>query len=621
MPKEILLWHEKNSNYYIPDSFRPDDRFVFKTTDMIKLMKIVSLLIFVTALSGCSDGYSDLIHKLEQIKKVGDDNPRLALNMLDSITIQVRDNSEYVQMKYELTKIRLSDKAYIKPSSDYMITDLLNYFVKKGNNLEKQEVFYYAGSIYRDLNDTPRALEYFHKSEELAEMNTECDSTMLKNTYSQIFSLMYSIQDYQKAYEYANKEYCIAKKTKRIDIYSLNHLGLSYFCLDSLTKAKLLFCKELDSLSKQKDLSKYTDHVYSLLYNFSLMKDKENSSVCFELSKKINGEGYYTDKYIALGEYYLLQGKADSAITCYDYRIKHDNSLTNKYDVSKCLFKIYLDRGDLENAIHYASIYVDTCDSLDLGIRQELAATINNQFQYHYDKEKEQRLKEEKDQLLYMVIIISVVAILGLSLLALLMIYRKNRNLKEMLRLTEYIDDMKTRQKKLKENIYEKENELRITHESYNRTKEELESAREKLRDVSNEMMKQKDELKAKEQELMDKIKQNRTFIKMIHQAELEDKAQEVVDSIKMASNGTKHMKTSDWKLLMRAVDELYPDFYNQLTERIERLTEQRMQVCYLMKIGIDKKRIQNITNISRVTIWRWYEHEFKWIIESTPAT
>ncbi|MBR4921953.1 MAG: hypothetical protein IKZ62_11670, partial [Prevotella sp.] len=48
--------------------------------------------------------------------------------------------------------------------SDLMIKKLMSYFEDKGSLNEKQEVFYYAGSVYRDLQDTPRALEYFLKS-------------------------------------------------------------------------------------------------------------------------------------------------------------------------------------------------------------------------------------------------------------------------------------------------------------------------------------------------------------------------------------------------------------------------------------------------------------------------
>ena len=95
---------------------------------------------------------------------VGDENPEKALVMLDSLEIEIRDKSDYVKHKYDLLRIRLNDKAFNMPNSDLMIKKLMNYFEDKGSIYEKQEVFYYAGSTYRDLQDAPRSLEYFIKS-------------------------------------------------------------------------------------------------------------------------------------------------------------------------------------------------------------------------------------------------------------------------------------------------------------------------------------------------------------------------------------------------------------------------------------------------------------------------
>ena len=37
------------------------------------------------------------------------------------------------------------------------------------------------------------------------------------------------------------------------------------------------------------------------------------------------------------------------------------------------------------------------------------------------------------------------------------------------------------------------------------------------------------------------------------------------------------------------------------------------MQVCYLMRIGLTKHQIQNITGLARVTIWRWTK-KYSWV-------
>ena len=159
---------------------QPFFRFLF-------MMRFILRLVFVLVifeLVACSNNHS--LGKLDQIKTIGDRNPDKAIVMLDSLEIGIRDEGEYVKHKYDLLRIRLNDKAYKAPTSDIMIKQLMEYFEKEGSAAEKQEVYFYAGSTYRDLQDTPRALEHFFKSLDYALEYESCDSIMLRNTYSNL---------------------------------------------------------------------------------------------------------------------------------------------------------------------------------------------------------------------------------------------------------------------------------------------------------------------------------------------------------------------------------------------------------------------------------------------------
>ena len=82
-----------------------------------------------------------------------------------------------------------------------------------------------------------------------------------------------------------------------------------------------------------------------------------------------------------------------------------------------------------------------------------------------------------------------------------------------------------------------------------------------------------------------------------------------------MSANGLMNMTKENWKQLYNAVDELYPAFKETMIEHLGEFTEQHMQVCYLMRIGLTNLQIQHITNLSRVTVWRWTKR-FSWITE-----
>lgn len=99
-------------------------------------MSIVRFIVCVLCTFGmlflfsCSEEQHSL-EELERIKMIGDDNPKKALAMLDSLKILIREESDYVKNKYDLLQIRLNDKADNIPNSDIMIKNLIGYFEEK----------------------------------------------------------------------------------------------------------------------------------------------------------------------------------------------------------------------------------------------------------------------------------------------------------------------------------------------------------------------------------------------------------------------------------------------------------------------------------------------------------
>lgn len=176
------------------------------------MYRFIILIITISFLCiSCKD--NSLLSKMDQIKTVGDENPALALKMLDSIYVDARNASEYTIMKYDLLKIRLEDKSYIPHTSNRTIENLMKYFEDNGTIKDKQEAYYYAGSVYRDLDDTPRAIENFYKSIETVDNKNkkECDSIILRNAYSNLHYLFVNVQDYNNALKMAQMDYSISK--------------------------------------------------------------------------------------------------------------------------------------------------------------------------------------------------------------------------------------------------------------------------------------------------------------------------------------------------------------------------------------------------------------------------
>ena len=229
------------------------------------LMLFLFLMVF-----SCNDNKS-LSEKIEEIKEMGNTNPAFALAMLDSLNVIIPNQSADVTNKFFLVRLRVQDKADVIPQSDLMAKKLLDYYEQHGSEAEKQEVYFYTGSVYRDLQDTPRAMEYFLKSADIAEASPLLDSDMLRNAYSNLFYLFYGVQDYDNAHKFAKMEYDLSKKLNKTELTCLMHLGMSFAAMDSLEQAKDIYIYTLDTISSTPGLSVDTEILSSLLTEFSYL--------------------------------------------------------------------------------------------------------------------------------------------------------------------------------------------------------------------------------------------------------------------------------------------------------------------------------------------------------------
>ena len=547
--------------------------YICRPNYMKHMKNIQRYCLYVLLVSLLSCGRSRYIDTLDNIKRVGDSNPDTALLMLDSLAAGIRGESEYVRNKYELLKIRLCDKAYRPATSDVAIRNLMRYFGDKGSSLEKQEVFYYAGSVYRDLCDTPRALEYFLNSLDYAQSGMVYDTVMLRNTYSNLNDLYYNVQDYGNAALMARKELEVCRLLDSDRLIPYLHLCSSYIGLDSLSLASAATDSAFNIFRASSVHERNNDDLVYVLYYYSMINNKRMASLCHTMIMKDSSicSGFIPSLFFAY--YYDCVEKKDSAIAYCEKALELSESLEERYDATKLLFALNKSNGDDKTACRLAYSYMQLSDSLDFGKRQEKAAQINNQHKYYIDKNREQTLSEQKEKYRRTLYLVSFIAIMLLCLGYVIHITRRNRQLNKILSLNVEIERVSLQEKNLR------------------------------------------DELARKESELYEKMAQNKTLVRLLHQSELTDKAEEVIESIRQVSNGEKTMSQSDWDQLFSAVDALYPDFKEQMVNKCDVLTEQQIQFCYLLRIGLSNVQIKNVTNLSRVTVWRWMK-KFEWVEE-----
>lgn len=565
--------------------------------------KIIKLLLLSLLFMSC--GKNDIISDLEHIKYVGDKDTKLAMCMLDSLSVEIKNNSTYCQMKYELLKMRLQDKSNVVPVSNKMAEHLLQYFVDNGTQIEKQEAYYYAGSVYRDLQDVPRALENFLNSVEIATESNDCDSVMLRNTYSNLSYLFYYVQDYTNALDMARKEYAIAEKIHAKTINVIMHLGNSYVSCDKAKDAIKYFDEALAMFVEKKDMDIFP-FIYVLLYQYTELGDINKAKKCFDVIKST--ECAETTDYAcnALAKYYDAIDMQDSSIVYYNKIIDNAKDERNIYDASKALFHVYLKMNNKEKACVYGEKFIKLTEELDLGKNQELAATVNNRYKYHLDQKLVQAVKHERT--LYMRAVVGLAVFILLLVLVMTIFYtrKKNAMLRKQLAAVNELSSVRMRYNEMQE-------DLDATIRQLNSVKAELDANDLRLKQANADIDRYTAELNAARKSLEEKLRQSQSLMQMLHRTELSSEAEDVIVIVEEAACGKRKLYAKEWQQIYSAVDSLWHDFRKTLVARLGTFTEQQMQVCYLMRIGLNNPQICSVADISRTTIWRWTK-AYAWI-------
>ena len=562
------------------------------------MLSIMSLILF-----SCNG--SEVVDRMNGIKAIGNKDPKLATKMLDSVYTDIVDASEYTKMKYELLRVRLNDKNDVIPTSNRMVEVLKDYFNSNGTSREKQEAYFYAGSVYRDLDDTPRAIENFYNSIEAIKESDECDTVLLRNAYSNLFCLFTNVQDDSTALEMADKEYSLSRKINDITIHSIMHWAESLVDDGQEERGEKYLDEAFDSIR----LEKYADednYIYILLSYYSNMKLKDKANECYALIRRRGlkrNDAFVT--YI-FGSYYEQQNLPDSAIACYLRIFNEGDNEYAMYDASKKLFHLYSQRGNLAAANRYGAEFIRLSKELDLSKNQKLAATVNNKYKYNLDRKYVQDVEQGRTVYMRATVVVSFSLVLLALLFVIFYILKRNKTLRQQIAVDRELGEAKEQYKKALEKLAENTQQLSTV-------KAELAASTEQLRHSNADIDRYTADLQKAKNELAEKQRQSQTLMQMLHRTEFSVQAEDVVISVKEAARGKRTLEGDDWQRLYSAVDSLYPGFRDILTERLGTFSEQQMQVCYLMRIGLNNPQIKNVSAIPRTTIWRWTK-AYGWI-------
>ncbi len=155
---------------------------------MKHLLLIIVAVVCIAVVAGCADNLR-LRDDIDRAGRLADTRPDSAIALLDSLSSAINQADKATRMRYDLMLIKSRDKAYIEHRNDSMIAPVVEYFTDHTDPDLTPLALYYAGRVYSDLGDAPRALDYFQQAVNAIGDDTIKHYGLYKVCHSQIAEL------------------------------------------------------------------------------------------------------------------------------------------------------------------------------------------------------------------------------------------------------------------------------------------------------------------------------------------------------------------------------------------------------------------------------------------------
>ena len=399
---------------------------------MKEMKNIFAVLLCVLLLTGCHQtGHDYYSHELEKIDHR--QNRELARKEVLAISNEIARQSVDLRMYHLLLIAEMSDE--IRPYRNLETARrLVDYYENVGDRQKLLRSYIIAGQIYANCSDSPKALGYFHKAED---MLSDGKNLELRNRlYSKIAKLQLHHNMPDAARMYANDVFSYCQQQN-------DTVGMIQALLDISAASRNQPSYEMSNLQRANELAK--------------------ESGCDSLQRKImlaiarsyvDQEHYRAAKPFALPladqvdeanallcQIYYHLAKPDSAMYYGEKVMEHGNSVS-KRDAHEILAHICILRGLREEADGHLSKYIELNNDLNRIASNEAIAQADA-FYHNQKQEKENEKLREENSRKQTVITIGVAILVVLTVLFATYIQRHRRRQELMELRIEHLEQLK----------------------------------------------------------------------------------------------------------------------------------------------------------------------------------
>ena len=325
------------------------------------------LLLFLSACAGRRGVYPERLQRASQLVEACPDS---ALGYLDSLGVPLSGLSEEARMYAQLLRIKANDKLYMPHTSDSVINRIVKFYEGFGDRERLAEAYFYQGSVYRDLQDAPRAIAALQRAADQKSKN----DTLNGRIYGQLASLF----AYQGAYGESREAirnaciYYIRCKDYKGLAYSYRDMA-RLFDVEGRKDSAEVYYRKAYHVMKEKSEPRWAYGILSELSSFYSNWGKPDSATV--LAKAVLSRYAYPVAQLVLAETYYRQQAFDSA-QVYCRKVLATGDLYHRCDASLLLARMGEQRDSVR---HYLSRYLALQDSINEITRTEAVMKVHYQ--------------------------------------------------------------------------------------------------------------------------------------------------------------------------------------------------------------------------------------------------
>lgn len=562
---------------------------------------LILLLCALLSLFAC--GHKPYPHTLITADSLTNVNPDSAIALLNSLKDEMQSAPQATQMYYQLLCIKANDKAYIPHTSDSLILPVLHYYIDANDEQHLPEAYYYAGRVYRDLEDAPQALNYFEKAVDA--LPEEGGFKLKSKIYSQMGTLFLYQGMYNEALNIFKKSYSCSKSLKdSVEmIFNMRDMTDIYRNINK-TDSALYFCQMAYELSKKLQRQDLINIMQSQNASLNIqLKRYDQAKIALQDALKDIERPNKSGIYSIAAELYQNIGKTDSAT--YYYRTLVDSGTIYAQEAAhRSLAEIALENGNTQLAIAHLQAFLVCVDSIEEITCTENLQRLYSQYNYQFKEKENNLLKSENEKKAHYIIYCLMAVVISIVFLFAYRQYskRKQQQLKFQLQRAKQLEEENYKKSQLFiENnnirIKELETELSLTASANENLRKELQEQKEVLyHDTRRAQIEQSRQEQAKSR------LQNSNIHNLLKQR--------LLDPI-----GKAFITADEWDAIESLLKEVYPNFFEKLYE-IYSFKYNEQCICMLIKADFTPSEIAKLTNRPKETISsvrrRLYERIFQ---------